>query len=574
MITGMSPHALLMTAALLAAVQGRVTNRGQVATPTTFGKIHVFLPVAHFKANCDDLEGLADRVQEVTASSTSETIRREGQRLSNQSRGAARSLRKESRRLSDILFRNDTDTAAVASVREKRAAALALSVVGGVSLGVGLAALSFAAANRADLEHLEAELAKSNERVDALISTVEANNDKMNDDLKTINATILDLARALDEQESSAFLETCRTRLRTYTILARRKQADYERALYSAFAGHLDPALVPLPKLQSGLASVERYGAAKGLKIVESMAVLETAFSMPLTVITNATGLSLIIEVPMIPMALEPLDLLEASHTPMILDPRAEVNLDFGTGMVIADPQRRFHREVSAAEISLCPKFKNWHFCGFRQLQKKPTTCLAAYILHDRPVVTALCQKTIKRSTFAVSDSADGGMQVSSQGDVVFRQECPHNATLQSVYRTGGEKVSVDLAPGCYLDTPELAFFGSGQAVDAVEVVEPEIDVEDLLEGISKEQAAAAVHAIAKLKNLETLELPLDAVVAHVRGEGSQAARALGLTVAYFMSGTSLGLCLMIYSCIGGRVLLVYCRRRRALMPGTESQKP
>lgn len=545
-------------AALVAAAAGRVVTRGKVATPTQFGRIHVHLSVEMFGVNSTELEALSNLVVMATATS-SPRVKEMAHKLEQRVKHETRGLREEAEELTGLLFRNTTTEDGV--VRVERAA-VALAIAAGLGIGLGVAAVSFATANRVELESLKADLAATNERQERLFATVAANNEKLNADLALLNATIIDLAETVDEQQSIRLVADCTTRMREFTLRQKGRQRELTRGVYAALAGRLDPALVPIAHLQHGLATVEEFGRSKGLKVVE-MEVLESAFSMPLTVFTNETGISLVIEVPMIPEALEPLDLLQVSHPSLILDNTTTLEIDFSSGLILTDPQRRYQREVTAAELSLCPQFKGFRFCDFTELKRQPETCLASYVVHDVERIKKLCSKYFRHTDFDISP-VDGGVVVRSREDLLIRRECPHNDSLQAVFRTGENgEVHVALPAGCYLDTLRLAYFGSEAAIDVYETVEPDLVVEDLLEGITIEETLAAVRAIARLKNLTTLHVPVRELTEFVSSHREEASATGRFWLATGLGGTGLVLACIALSVVAGRLMVVWWRLER-----------
>ena len=557
------PQTLLFCVAATVC-RSRVIHHGRVATPVTFGRIRIFLDAQMLAANATDLETLAIHAETTTRDSP-RRVRQLASELKSKALTAALGLRKRGDDLTDILFRNTTTPTSL--VRVTRAVP-AMAIGAGIGIGIGLAAIGFATANRVAIANLEQKMAAQDERIDDLITTVKARNIMIDNDIKALNQTMGALAEAMDEREGIRLLDEMRTRMRLMVHRGQQRQKDFERAIYTAFHGGLDPALVPLADLSRGLDNVKAYGQLQGLKPVD-MAVLETAFSMPLTVSTNATGLSLVIEVPMIPQDLEPLDLLEAKHAPQHLDNLTSVDLDLSDGLILTDPQRRYHREVTAADLSLCPQFKDFRFCQFTLLQKEPTSCLAAYVLHDIPKVKALCKRTFSRKTFHIDDNGDY-LDISSHSDTILRKECPHNASQQAVYRTGGERQRISLETGCYLDSPEAALFTVGREIETEESVAPALDLEDLLDGITVEVAAAAVHAIAHLKNVTDLTIPMNEVLTHMyeKRKSVKDQRENNLTVIAIVIGSA-GLFMAFLVCvsISSRVTYLRYRVQRATPP-------
>lgn len=549
-------------AAFLAAVGARVVNHGKVATPVDFAKIHVFVPAAVFKVGYGDLEELALMVNATTQSSSTK-VQRMAKTLYKKSTMAAEELRSKDQRLIDLLFQNSTAVGEDLARIKRALPVLAVPVAAFGGVGLGIAALSFAAANRATISNMQSELEMANERIDKMITTVEANNRKLNLDMKIINSTVAELATTIDNGRMEQLLTTLYTRLRVYHGKALNRQADYERSIYAAFSGHLSPDLVPLETLRRRLATVATYGKRKGLKVVP-MQLIESAFSMPVSVMTNTTGLSIIIEVPMIPEELESLDLLEVSHSPVRLDNRTTINLDFENGLILADPQRRFHREVRAEELTLCPTFKNFRFCSFNLLYREPRSCVAAYALQDKAKIASLCSRTFHRSDFSISDYGEDSILVNTVSDEVLRKECPHDSALQGVYRTHGKEVTLKLEPGCFLEASSMTYFGRGQAVETTEIIEPEIPVESLLDGISVDDAAAAVHAIAAMKNLTSLTVPISDVSDYLGSRDDKSQRQTDRGVGIGLAGAALGLALVVALGLMYRILVVRWRLSRA----------
>ena len=551
----------VILSALGAVVRARVISHGKVATPVSFGRIHIFVPVSSFFVETDELEKLVGLANLTATTSIAPEVRERALNLTAKATDEIQRLRDRGDKLRDLLFRNSTAAAPARVKRMVPAMAAALPLAAGLGVGLGVAALGFAAANRVAIDNLGHQLSRTNERVDLMMTTVEANNAIINEDLGVLNATICDLAQDLDKREEKHLLSTLFTRLKIFSGHARQRQRDYERSLYAAFSGHLTPELVPLIDLARGLSNVEEYGKVNGLKMVE-MNILETAFSQPLSVVTNETGMSIVIDVPMIPEELDVLDLLETQHSELHLDERTTVTMDFNDGLVLSDPQRRFHREVTAEELSLCSSFKEYRFCAFTLLYKEPRTCLSAYVLHDKEKIKALCERTLRRSEFNIHDNGNGTVSVRSTTDEVLRVECPHNSTLQGMFRTGGEEVTVAMPSGCYLDTPTLAYFRRQEDIDTALVVEPEIQIEDLLDGIPAETAAAAVKAIATMKGLKTIVVPVHEVGAYISTQDEEDEHSYDMTLAIGLGGAALTLVVLVAAIILGRLAIVNWRLR------------
>ena len=123
--------------------------------------------------------------------------------------------------------------------------------------------------------------------------------------------------------------------------------------------------------------------------------------------------------------------------------------------------------------------------------------------------------------------------------------------------------MNLTLETGCYLDSPEAALFTVGQEIETEESVAPALDLDDMLDGIPVEDPAAAVHAIADLKNVTDLSIPMDEIMAHLhkKRKSVEDQREDNLTVVAIVIGSA-GLLMAFLVCVTISSRVTYMRYR------------
>lgn len=483
-------------------------EQGKVITPVTFGHIHIFLDPEDFKPSFVESGNMLEEVRKTNLTRLGHS------ELDKMLRFDRREVSRAERLHADLLAVFSLKDKEMVSnhTRHTRAAAL---IAAAVAMGATIVTtLGLAVANRVELEELTDTVEVMNDDMTKIITTLETNSVEVQYDVAALNRSMYSLSQGQQQTTEKMLLMDAWTKLKLYHDRVQRRLEIWLRAIYSAFQGHLDPALVSVDQLQEGMARVESYARGQGLHAAEFDSALEVLFTMPISIRSNSSGLHLFVHVPLLPVGMNTMILLKLEPTPLQLRPNLYLNLDVTGGLLLTDRLHKMHLEVSQAELSGCKSFRDHYFCQFDTFRRSPNTCLAAAMLRDKALVTALCRKTVsRRETHFVT--LGERVLIRSTEDTLVRKECPTRPEAQAVYRFEGELNVTDLR-GCTVLTDEYVHFARRRANSTVTLqATPTFAATDLLEGLSVEEVATTVDHVAGLRDLREVTLDFSEVLAH-----------------------------------------------------------
>lgn len=429
---------------VLTAVGGKPTTVkvGRMLAPTSYGQIHFFK-----KLEVEDLRGRYKeelRVMNVSlwASGAPPDIHLKFNRLVQ---GTYVKLDRLDRRTERVKALTNPIQG---NVRKKRA----VFILAGAALAAGVViALGLGVANTAQIFDLTNKIERMQGEADELLVAVRAIETQVETGLKEANRSIL-------HNQWDRFLQKEAARIRWEVEKVEKETDDWERGFFHVLQGTLDPAFVSIPDLERGLDIMRKQARKYGMKIAPFETPLEVFFTMPVSVVLNATGVHLFVSVPMIPVNVPVFDLIKVSHPPIHVVGDRFLELRTSEVYLAIDSQRKLSKEVTPTELAACERHKATFLCSrFNTFSTTHDSCAAGLMFGDKDVVKQKCHQVITRHELVVTPAAEYDVEVYSLADEVIVKVCP-GVESTPLERVTGRR-HVNLTAGCYLRTKTSTTF-------------------------------------------------------------------------------------------------------------------
>ena len=522
-----------------------------VATPVVYGHIHLFLSTSKVLRELDLIEHEMKGLKGL--------LRASGHAKFLKHVESAESIRKEvlEEKMRQILSsihpssaETPSDKKTIKKSRSKRE--LILIAIGVIAL-VGLLAFGLSIANRVELESLKTKVQEQDENMRALITTMTVESKEIAKNFQLINDTLVNFERRLDHE---LVWSTLRHR---YRVLDQ-KLDSYLEGIYSAYKGQIHPSLVSWLDLEQALERLAGYAALQGLKPVRFDNYLEAVFSQPIRVMTNATGLHLVISVPLVPKTLDIMDLYFFNTHHVQFQQGMALEVDLADEVVLADKKRKFLRSMKASTLHSCKKYKSVWLCQVQDFTTRPHSCGTAYLLQDEAKMREFCRtRMVRRGVFF--EPVPNGTMVRTHGELIVRRECG-NPDQDRTYRVSEEGLIENL-PGCQIEAGDYLYVCPSSTTSSLDVSirnRERLDLGWYLESIeqdfSLEELVQGGHELAELRNLSDVEFTFEEVKRHLSGRTKNIHVAMG----WGLSSLSLVLSTLMITCVLARIIQVWRR--------------
>ena len=525
---------------------GSEVRKALVATPVTYGHIHLFLNTEElwedFQVIEKNLEKMRHRLE---ISGGHDRFLKQVERAHEVKIKVLEKKMKSIMRVTHPHGEPDSKNTIKRSKRE-----LVLIAIGVVAV-IGLIAFGLSVANRVELEKLQRTVEAQDEDLRSVITTLEAQSTKVEDNFKVINATLQNFERRFDHVLTWSLMRE------NYRDL-NEKMDSWLEGIFEAYKGNLHPALVSWPDLEKALHRIEIYAKTQGFKVVPFDNYMEAIFSQPLSVVANKTGLHVIVSVPLIPEGTDIMDLYFFGQEHVEFRKGMKLVVDLHDEIVIAERGLRFTKSVSASALHSCRQFKGLWLCQEKDFVTKPHSCGSAYLFQDAKKMRHFCQTSMVRQKVHFQ-AVENGTLVRTLGETVVRRECP-GSEQDRTYRVVGEGL-VEYERGCHLEADDYLYFDNklGPLEQEVSEVDLSWHLEDLDGDYELDELIEAGHGLAALNNLSSVRLSFE----EVRGHLEDRRRSLHRGVTWGLSSGGIGIGLLIVFCVLGRIVQVYMRMRR-----------
>jgi len=382
--------------------------------------------------------------------------------------------------------------------RNKRMAPLVVGAAAGVGALI-VATAGMTVWNRVDiddikdrLEHLEGNLDDLEEDVANLIVATDARFDAVDDTFRLVNETLA---------THGAYEAVKHLYLINRVAMAEIRSAieSWEEAWYALLSGHLHPAFVNVSSINSGISAVAQRASQYGMKVVPMGRDAEAFFAMPITAISNGTGIHILIPIPLTPVRAPVFDVLQVIKEPIHVKDDVYLNLGLNKEYLLMSRDKSLHAELTPVEFASCDSFKQFRFCDVTQFQRKANTCASALYYGDKDLAKQLCRRHLSKQSLVVTPVVGSlsKVRVRASEAVSVMAVCSNdkdrakaNGPLQRV--ADNEEAIFDLRPGCFLQAEDKVVFltHSPNRVELA-VVGDNWALEDVLENFSPEEVAS-----------------------------------------------------------------------------------
>jgi len=382
--------------------------------------------------------------------------------------------------------------------RDRRMAPLVVGAAAGIGALV-VATAGMTVWNRVDIENLKERLGdlennfdKLEEDVTNLIVATEARFNAVDDTFRRVNDTLAtqgayDAVRHLYTLHSVAMAEIHTT------------VSSWEEAWYALLNGHLHPAFVNVSSINTGISAVTQPASQYGMKVVPMGRNAEAFFAMPITAISNGTGIHILIPIPLTPARAPVFDVLQVIKEPIHVQDDVYLSLGLNKEYLLMSHDKSLHAELTPVEFASCDSFKQFRFCDVTQFQRKATTCASSLYYGDKDLAKRLCRRHFSKQSLVVRPvvGSTSKVRVRASKAVSVMAVCSNdkdrakaNGPLQRV--EDNEEAIFDLRPGCFLQADDKVVFltHSPNRVELA-VVGDDWALEDVLEDFSPEEVVS-----------------------------------------------------------------------------------
>lgn len=259
---------------------------------------------------------------------------------------------------------------------------------------------------------------------DHLVPTSYDHARKVDDNLVLLNKTMRGMAKSLDQFVVQRSFDELLVEVSQQLRSLESRISSWERAVFNALQGRLDPAFAPLDQIQHALERLERTAAKSDLRPVPQERPTNLIFDNPTTTTYNRTRLHIIVAVPLVPFTAPILDLTYVTIMPTLVEPLL-VQHQLEDRLLAFDAAGKWHMTITSIQLHLCRRTADsLYLCHLDQIQSTPTTCMAALV--SRPsLVTKLCKMfTVTNSTHIYKGSSSA----------IFRSLTPATAVTKCLH--------------------------------------------------------------------------------------------------------------------------------------------
>ena len=525
-----------------------------VASPVVFGHIHVFLDTDQLLLEMENIREEMSRLKKI--------LRENGQTklLKNIERAELARTEYLDEKLKNILMAvhphslDDSRAKTRKATKSRSKRELILIAIGALAV-ISLIAFGLSVANRVELDNLKSVVEQQDEDMANIVTTLETSSAEVSKNFRLINETLRNIEHRFEQERLWDGLKM------RYRDLDARLDSVTE-GIFSAYKGQLHPSLVSWRDLEASMRRIESYANTQGLKTVKFDNYMEAIFSQPVSVMTNGSGLHLVVSVPLIPLSSDVMDLVVFTDSYVEHHGGMAIRVAMQDEVVLADKRRRFFRSVSSGTLNSCKSFKSLWLCKFQEFSTNPNSCGTAYLMQDRSKLREFCTTSmVKQKVYF--EQVPNGTFVRAQGEEIVHREC-HDPALSRTYRVDREGLIED-KQGCYLETSSRVFYPSRPPLFSRDVYIASSErlalswhLEDLEEDVDLAELVQVGHELAELRNLTDVELSFDEVKRHLR----ERRRDLHQWMSWGLSGLGLVLIGLIILCVVARVIQVYLRIR------------
>jgi len=177
---------------------------------------------------------------------------------------------------------------------------------------------------------------------------------------------------------------------------------SWEEAWYALLSGHLHPAFVNVSSINTGITAVSQRASQYGMKVVPMGRDAEAFFSMPITAISNGTGIHILIPIPLTPARAPVFDVLQVIKEPIHVKDDVYLSLGLNKEYLLMSRDKSLHTELTPVEFASCDSFKQFRFCDVTQFQRKANTCASALYYGDKDLAKRLCRRHLSKQSLVV----------------------------------------------------------------------------------------------------------------------------------------------------------------------------
>jgi len=253
--------------------------------------------------------------------------------------------------------------------RDKRFAPL----VAGAAVGIGTLLVSTAGMtiwNRVDidnmkdrLDNLESNLDELEEDVANLIVATDARFNAVDDAFRRVNETLATQGAYEAVRHLYVVNQLAMTEFNA-VIKA------WEEAWYALLSGHLHPAFINISSIRTGIDAVSQRAGQYGMKVVPMGRSAEAFFSMPITAVSNGTGIHILIPIPLTPVRAPVFDVLQVIKEPIHVQDDVYLNMGLNKEYLLMSQDKSLHAELTPVEYASYDSFKHFRFCDVTQFQR------------------------------------------------------------------------------------------------------------------------------------------------------------------------------------------------------------
>jgi len=281
--------------------------------------------------------------------------------------------------------------------RERRAA-FAAAAVGGLLV----ATAGMTVWNRMDIEDIKDRLGNMEDSFDGLEEDVANLIVATETRFKGIEDTFRAVNETLKTQGAYEAVRHLWVRNRLFMTETNTLVNSWEEAWYALLSGHLHPAFVNVSTINTGIKAVAHRASQYGMKVVPMGRDAEAFFAMPITAISNGTGIHILIPIPLTPARAPVFDVLQVIKEPIHVKDDIYLSLGLNKEYLLMSRDKSLHAELTPVEFASCDSFKQFRFCDVTQFQRKANTCSSALYYGDKDLAKRLCRRHLSKQSLVV----------------------------------------------------------------------------------------------------------------------------------------------------------------------------
>lgn len=498
----------LLTLALVHRVIGH-KRKGQLEANVRFANVHIFLSTKRAE---EDLARAERMFQNINIGLLAPTSQEYLQRLKKRS---LREIKQTKNTLEELVeaFRGRHQNALH---RRKRSPML---IAAGIAAVVVIVTLGLAAWNRVDVENLKTRVEEVETDFEALLTTIKDTTQATDNNFQEIEEAMDKMNQRLTEIEQKRIIRDAYHNVTELHRELRHYMFGISEAVYAAYNGHLHPMAANVSTLEASLNTVRTMASTKGYELVPFSNDLESLFTIPIAVVTNATGIHLFVPVPLRPQGGEIFDVLELDAPRVAVQGGYFVELDVGNGLVATAKLNEWTIDLNGKQLQNCKEFNAVRLCSQTEINKTPKSCKEAILRHDLGATTELCERTVTRTDVQFLQTGKNVTIVRPEAGGDFTLRCKAS---QQKFKMEEAQETVVLQPGCFVETDSTIFYPKAEALNVYENVSLlHIPTDLMLDGIDESDLHQTVVQMHTKMQLKRVKLDLRGIRAHARSRES-----------------------------------------------------